>query len=115
MSRTLSKEKYISKSLSDTDQRTERKKARNFELPLYTKNTTWLNKIKIPFAIDEELPTVKNEKIFERERVQKIKERKFLKVSNPTNVKINRARIIDWLLDVCRAFELRWETYWCAV
>ncbi len=64
--------------------------------------------------IDEEFSTVKNEKIFEKERIQK-KDQKFLKISNPTNVKINRARILDWLLDVCRAFELRWETYWCAV
>lgn len=29
---------------------------------------------------------------------------KYLKITNAVNLKINRARIIDWLLDVCRAF-----------
>lgn len=29
---------------------------------------------------------------------------KHLKIQNPPHIKINRARILDWLLDVCRAF-----------
>lgn len=29
---------------------------------------------------------------------------KYLKIENARDVRINRARIIDWLLDVCRAF-----------
>lgn len=41
--------------------------------------------------------------------------KRHLRIENPPQLRINRARILDWLLDVCRAFELRWESYWCAV
>jgi hypothetical protein len=70
-----------------------------------------MDKQKIPIFLQEEIGNY----LVEERKDQRFDEEKYLQICNPPNIRINRARIIDWLLDVCRAFELRWESYWCAI
>lgn len=57
MSRTLSKEKFVSNSLPQPNEKTEKKKYKNIELPNFTKSTIWLSNLKLSMLKEDTTPS----------------------------------------------------------
>ena len=113
MNKTTSKATKRQGSSSNLSQKTEKKKGTHAEVPIISKSTVWLNKQKISVLLQEGTQNLWN--MVEGTSWNKLLAKKHLRVANHPRIKINRARILDWLLDVCCAFQLRWESYWCTI
>lgn len=102
MNKTTSKATKRQGSSSNLSQKTEKKKGTHAEVPIISKSTVWLNKQKISVLLQEGTQNLWN--MVEGTSWNKLLAKKHLRVANHPRIKINRARILDWLLDVCCAF-----------
>lgn len=87
--------------------KTEKKKPRNNELSIFSKGTMRISQIRVPIVLLEDHSATAKKNSSRSRGYKDFEKEKHLKLVT-SNIRINRARIFDWLLDVCRAFELRW-------